>query len=130
MSFRYPPRMGGGMVAALTGLMLAMTWPTLAAASAPSPDSPFIAGVRPDRRPEAAPVLKAYDKDAAWYDRALHGVSEPYPYSLKFLEDQGAWFTPFIHPGMTPPYDIRHWHRSATRRTGGVRGRTRRARRR
>ncbi len=71
---------------------------------------PFIAGVHPDRRPEGAPVLETYPKDAAWYERALHGISEPYPYSLKFLEDQGAWYTPFIHPGMTPPYDIRGWH--------------------
>ncbi len=79
-------------------------------AAMPTPEEPFIAGVRPDRRPQDAPVLKTYGKDAAWYERALHGISEPYPYSLKFLEDQGAWFTPFIHPGMTPPYDIRHWH--------------------
>jgi hypothetical protein len=75
-----------------------------------SPDNPFIAGVHPDRRPEGAPVLKEYRKDAAWYERALHGIAEPYPYSLRFLEDQGAWYTPFIHPGMLPPYDIRGWH--------------------
>ena len=76
-----------------------------------SPDNPFIAGVHPDRRPEGAPVLKEYRKDAAWYERALHGIAEPYPYSLRFLEDQGAWYTPFIHPGMLPPYDIRGWHK-------------------
>lgn len=42
--------------------------------------------------------------------RALTGVEPPYPASLRFLEDQGAWHTPFIHPGMTGPYDIRRWH--------------------
>jgi hypothetical protein len=42
--------------------------------------------------------------------RALHGVSEPLPASLKFLDDQGGWFNPFTHPGMLPPYDPRGWH--------------------
>jgi len=76
-----------------------------------SPENPFVAGVKPDRRPEGAPVVKEYRKDAAWYERALTGITPPYPYSLKFLEDQGAWYTPFIHPGMLPPYDLRGWHR-------------------
>ena len=76
-----------------------------------SPDNPFVAGMKPDRRPEGAPVVKEYRKDAAWYERALTGIAPPYPYSLKFLEDQGAWYTPFIHPGMLPPYDLRGWHR-------------------
>ncbi len=77
-----------------------------------SPENPFIAGVKPDRRPEGAPVLRKYPKDAAWYAHALTGIVRPYPYSLKFLEDQGAWYTPFIHPGMLPPYDPRGWHRA------------------
>lgn len=42
--------------------------------------------------------------------RALTGGEPPYPASLRFLEDQGAWHTPFTHPGMTGPYDIRRWH--------------------
>ena len=79
-------------------------------ASPHSPGNPFIAGAHPDRRPEGAPKVVGFEKPAAWYERALHGVSEPYPYSLKFLEDQGAWFSPFIHPGMTGRFDIRHWH--------------------
>ena len=45
-----------------------------------------------------------------WYQRALTGVAPPYPSSLRFLEDQGEWYTPFNHPGMTGPYDIRRWH--------------------
>ena len=75
-----------------------------------SPQNPFIAGVHPERRPEGAPVVVGFEKPAEWYEQALHGVSEPYPYSLKFLEDQGAWFNPFIHPGMTGRFDIRRWH--------------------
>ena len=96
----------------LCGLLLAGLQGVVPGRAAPvySPDNPFIAGVKPNQRPAGAPVLKTYPRDAAWYERALHGISEPYPYSLRFLEDQGSWFTPFIHPGMTPPYDIRHWH--------------------
>ena len=81
-----------------------------------TPDNPFIAGVHPERRPEGAPVIVGFEKPAEWYEQALHGISEPYPYSLKFLEDQGAWFSPFIHPGMTGRYDIRHWHKKRTAR--------------
>ena len=69
-----------------------------------------IAGIQPDRRPDGAPVISEFVRDAAWYAQALHGVDQPYPASLQFLEDQGAWFSPFVHPGMIGPYDIRHWH--------------------
>lgn len=69
-----------------------------------------IAGLDPSERPKDAPVITDYPKDQAWYAQALSGVDAPYPMSLRFLEDQGAWFTPFIHPGMTGPYDIRGWH--------------------
>lgn len=69
-----------------------------------------VVGLQPDRRPEAAPVVSDYLKDGAWYRAALTGIDQPYPASLRFLEDQGAWFSPFIHPGMLGPYDIRGWH--------------------
>jgi len=71
----------------------------------------FIAGVNPSQRPEGAPVITEFKKDGAWYTRALTGVIPPYPASLRFLEDQGAWFNPFLYPGMPPPYDIRGWHK-------------------
>lgn len=71
---------------------------------------PFIAGLNPAERPAGAPVITEFIKDGDWYARALRGVSPPYPESLRFLEDQGAWFNPFIWPGMTGPYDIREWH--------------------
>jgi len=70
-----------------------------------------VAGTTPDQRPENAPVIKEYAKSNEWYQHALQGVDEPYPASLRFLEDQGGWYTPFNHKGMTGPYDIRNWHK-------------------
>jgi hypothetical protein len=48
-----------------------------------------------------------------WWFTALHGVDKPVPASLAWLKDQGAWYTPFNHPGMPGPYDLRGWHRPA-----------------
>lgn len=69
-----------------------------------------IAGLAPDRRPDGAPVIAILEKDGDWYYRALAGIEKPYPNSLKFLEDQGAWYNPFLFRGMTYPYDIRNFH--------------------
>lgn len=74
-------------------------------------DNPFIAGLNPDQRPINAPVILEVFKDQAWYAKALTGVTQPYPNSLRFLDDQGNWYTPFNRPGMTGRYDIRGWHR-------------------
>ena len=96
-------------------LMVANALPAFAqdaATAEPEAGAPFIAGVVPSERPAGAQVIEVFDKTDAWYAQALTGVSEPYPASLHFLEDQGAWFTPFIHPGMTHPYDIRGWHKA------------------
>ena len=68
-----------------------------------------IAGLKPSERP-GAPVITTYVKTGDWYNTALKGISKPYPLSLKFLDDQGAWFTPFTQPGMLAPYDIRDLH--------------------
>lgn len=70
----------------------------------------YIAGTNPAERPATAPVITEVHKDGAWYTHALTGVDQPYPSSLHFLENQGNWFTPFTHPGMAAPYDIRGWH--------------------
>jgi len=67
-----------------------------------------VAGLTPSQRPSNAPVLTASPVLEA--RQALHGVSSPIPDSLKFLNDQGGWFNPFTHPGMTGPYDLRGWH--------------------
>ncbi len=72
-------------------------------------DNP-IAGTTPWQRPAGAPVITSVDHDSAWFQRALTGISRPYPSSLRFLDDQGNWYTPFNHPGMTGLYDIRGWH--------------------
>ncbi|MEW5964650.1 MAG: hypothetical protein AB1749_13945 [Pseudomonadota bacterium] len=69
-----------------------------------------IGGATPDRRPDGVPVIGAFALDRAARAKALSGVSKPYPASLGFLDDQGAWYTPFSHPGMTGPYDIRGLH--------------------
>jgi hypothetical protein len=69
-----------------------------------------IAGLNPAERPAGAPVITEFHRDEAWFENALRGISRPYPYSLRFLEYQGPWHTPFIHPGMTGRYDIRRWH--------------------
>lgn len=71
----------------------------------------YIAGTNPAQRPQNAPTLTTEQKDAQWYARALTGVEQPYPASLQFLEDQGSWFSPFNHAGMTDRYDIRGWYR-------------------
>jgi len=70
----------------------------------------YVAGTHPQKRPEAAPTVTTFDKGEAWWDRALAGISKPYPRSLRFLEAQGAWYTPWIYPGMKKPYDIRNLH--------------------
>lgn len=70
----------------------------------------FVAGSTPWQRPAGAPVIDSVDHDSDWFRHALTGISRPYPASLRFLDDQGNWHTPFNRPGMTGPYDIRGWH--------------------
>ncbi len=82
----------------------------VAAGASVSAQDILIAGVNPAERPAHAPEITTEAKDPQWHADALTGVSEPYPDSLRFLEAQGSWFTPFSHPGMTGPYDIRGWH--------------------
>lgn len=100
------------MICRLVLVVLLGAVPAMAqdAAPEPQPGAAFVAGVDPSQRPPEAPVITEFTKDDAWYQNALHGVSEPYPDSLNFLKDEGAWWTPFNHPGMTRPYDIRGWH--------------------
>jgi len=74
----------------------------------------FIAGSTPWQRPANAPVITSADHDEAWVRLALTGISRPYPASLRFLDDQGNWHTPFNRPGMTGRYDIRGWHQPAS----------------
>lgn len=69
-----------------------------------------IAGTQPSERPAGAPFILEVQKPPGWYAMALTGISQPYPYSLRFLEDQGNWYTPFDRPGMHGRYDIRGWY--------------------
>lgn len=86
--------------------------PAKAAAPADPLAGVFIAGTAPHQRPANAPVIKEMKKDKAWYDNAVTGVSRPFPWSMKFLEDQENWYTPFTRAGMTGKYDLRGWHKS------------------
>lgn len=70
----------------------------------------IVGGVTPSVRPTGAPTVSAYPKGDQWLARARRGVSAPYPASLGFLADQGAWYTPFTVPGMPGRYDIRGLH--------------------
>ena len=79
-------------------------------ASGANANEAYIAGEAPDARPANAPGITSHLKDAEWYSGALVGVSRPYPVSLRFLEDQGAWYFPFNVAGMPGPYDIRNRH--------------------
>ena len=75
-------------------------------------DKPYpIAGTQPDARPLGAPVIEWVKHDQAWFKHALTGIQPPFPRSLYFLDNQGNWYTPFNHPGLTGPYDTRGWHR-------------------
>ncbi|MBL8399265.1 MAG: hypothetical protein JNL84_14175 [Candidatus Accumulibacter sp.] len=78
--------------------------PTSAALAAP------IAGLAPYQRPVDAPVIQKFEHPPTWNERALHGITEPVPASFKWLQDQGAWYTPFNLPGMPGYYDLRGWH--------------------
>jgi hypothetical protein len=84
----------------------------MTAAVAAQSAGPAVAGLQPDRRPVSAPTIKELHHDEAWYARVRLGVSKPYPPSLKFLESQGAWYTPFAMRGMPGRYDIRKLHRN------------------
>lgn len=72
-----------------------------------------VAGLAPFERPEGAPVVTEFRPSPEWRAKALQGVSAPIPPSLKFLDDQGAWYSPFLQPGMPGRYDIRGWHAKA-----------------
>ena len=70
-----------------------------------------VAGLKPEQRPEGAPVIEWVQHNKSWFEHALTGIERPYPRSLYFLDNQGYWYTPFNRPGMKGVYDIRGWHR-------------------
>ena len=71
----------------------------------------WVAGVEPSQRPAGAPSIGTVQKAEGWEAQSSHGISKPLPGNVhEILTDQGNWYTPFDHPGMTGPYDIRRWH--------------------
>ncbi len=88
----------------LCGLLITAAFSTVAASDY------LVTGTAPSQRLYKAPVIERVEHDRGWYQRGLTGVSQPYPHSLYFLDNQGNWYTPFIHRGMAPPYDLRGWH--------------------
>ncbi len=73
----------------------------------------FVAGLAPNQRPVAAPIIREFVPGAEWRARSLAGVSSPIPASLDFIDSQGAWYTPFNQPGMPGYYDLRNLHNGA-----------------
>lgn len=84
--------------------------------SGPGLAEPPVAGTQPHARPAGAPQITSVTRDPAWFQRAMHGISQPHPQTLRWLDDQGNWYTPFNRPGMPPPYDIRGWHAAPAKR--------------
>jgi hypothetical protein len=69
-----------------------------------------VAGLAPYERPAGAPVIGTLAQTPEWTRLATRGITQPLPSGLKFVADQGAWYTPFTEPGMPGYYDIRNLH--------------------
>jgi len=91
---------------ALLASFLAIVPSSLPNAAEPAP----VAGLTPDQRPAGAPVIRTLARAPEWPRQATRGIAEPLPSGLKFVADQGAWYTPFSEPGMPGYYDIRNLH--------------------
>lgn len=72
-----------------------------------------VAGLAPFERPAGAPVVRNVARTPEWRAKVTHGIAQPLPSGLAFLNDQGAWYNPFVQPGMPGYYDIRGWHKKA-----------------
>lgn len=76
--------------------------------------SGFVAGLQPDRRPAGAPVIVEAPISPEQLARFLRGIEAPPPGNVATIAATGQWFVPLRQPGMTPPYDLRGWHATAT----------------
>lgn len=90
----------------------AALWAGLLLPGATAAADTLVAGTTPERRPEGAPRVATAVRPPNWHASATTGIEKPHPPSLRFLNDQGSWFTPFTMRGMTGPYDIRGLHAS------------------
>ena len=98
---RYTRCDAGAFVFGVYGLLLALGGAAGLAVAAP------VAGLSPSERPAGAPVIRKPIASPERAARLTEGVDRPLPRGLEFLKDQGAWYTPFGHPGMAAPYDLR-----------------------
>ena len=74
------------------------------------PQQALVAGLQPDRRPEAAPTVRSVAVDPALKAQRLQGIGKPWPGNVERIAEQGAWYSPMFAPGMPGPYDIRQVH--------------------
>lgn len=74
----------------------------------------FIGGSTPSQRPANAPTVTQFQISPEALGRRLHGVTDPLPNNVVEAALAGPWYMPLAHPGMTPPYDIRGWHRKVS----------------
>ncbi|MDR0478646.1 MAG: hypothetical protein LBH31_02335 [Burkholderiaceae bacterium] len=72
--------------------------------------SEYVAGLHPDRRPDAAPPGSEPVRTPEQVVRALHGIDKPVPGNVESIAATGNWWVPLRHPGMNHPYDLRGWH--------------------
>ena len=71
-----------------------------------------IAGFRPDMRPAGYPVVVRFEGLEGWKEQAVRGLGQPVV-GVKFLDDQGAWYTPFNRANLLGRYDLRGLHGSS-----------------
>jgi len=82
----------------------------LCAAGAAAQTAGYVAGLHPDRRPDAAPQLEETARTPDQLERALHGIEKPVPGNVTSIAATGNWWVPLRQPGMAGPYDLRGWH--------------------
>ena len=90
-----------------TGFIATVIFPALVIGAEAAP----VAGLAPYERPVGAPVIKSVTRTPEWRAKLTQGVAQPLPAGLGFLNDQGAWYSPFAQPGIPGYYDIRGWHK-------------------
>jgi len=88
----------------LAGLLLSM-------AGVAAQETAAIAGFRPYERPVGYPVVVRYEGLDRWKEQAVRGLGQPVV-GLKFMDDQGAWYTPFNRANLLGRYDLRGLHGS------------------
>lgn len=93
------------------GFLLAGLCLTIASAGSRAGDVAYAVAERTrDARPPQAPTVREFSPTPAWREKALQGIVSRGTENVRFLNEQGAWYTPFAAPGMPGPYDLRDFH--------------------